>query len=105
MGKRIDSDTVEKIVSLFKVDMSDSEIAGELNVSVSYVNKLRNAYKKHEENEEKEKSDEDKNYVIAVDTSSLDDIQILELKINSLKQTLKWYEELIEFKKEKIKKA
>jgi nucleoside-triphosphatase THEP1 len=101
MGKRIDPIIVEKIVSLFKTDMNDGDIAGEFNVSVSYVNKLRNNYKNFEENT---KPSLEKEFVVVEDTSAIDEIDVLELKINSLKQTLKWYEELLSIKKEKFKK-
>jgi hypothetical protein len=106
VGRRIDSKTIEEVISLFKTSMTDLEISKNFDVSVSYVNKLRSSQKRlgfiDKPLDENLKSNNE--FVVVDDLSSLDEIRVLELKINSLKQTLKWYEELLSFKKEKNKK-
>ena len=103
MGKKIDIETINGIISLFNTDMNDSDIAGEFDVSTSYVNKLRNKHLKHLKEAEDITSNrnisDNKEYDVINDISSVDEIGLLELKISSLKQTLKWYEELLDFKK------
>jgi len=98
MGRRIDEKTIDAIVELFKVDKNDADIAGEFNVSVSYVNKLRNSYKNAIAGTDEKQKIEEK-FEVVDDPSYMDEIEVIQLKINSLKQTIKWYEELLEFKK------
>lgn len=103
MSRKIDNEVIQGIIDSFKSDMIDSDIAGKFGVSASYVNKLRNSQKRLEEKSKSIEKLEQKEYSIIDSTSTLDEIGLLELKINSLKQTIKWYEELLDFKKKSIK--
>lgn len=96
MGKKISKEVIKKIVVLFDTKKSDSEIAEELKVSSSYVNKLRNAQIRKET---KESEDIETKYVVVPDAEAIDEIELLELKISSMEQTLIWYKELLNFKK------
>lgn len=97
MAKKIDVKTIKEIIRSFDTDKTDAEISEEFKVSVSYVNKLRSKSKQKEEPEEEQR------FVVVVDDRELEEIEVLQLKINSLEQTLKWYKELIDFKKSKKK--
>jgi ABC-type transporter lipoprotein component MlaA len=131
MRKKISQETIEEIVNLVEQRKSDSEIANTIGVSVSYVNKLRNKWvelkaKKDLEKQssskysisrdildarkdsEKERKDEENElkpkYSIVEDISTIDDIELIELKIKSLEKNIALYKELIAFKKEAMKK-
>lgn len=107
MGKRIDTETIEKIVVLFNAGKGDGEIASEIGVSTSYVNKLRSKYVQAQENvatKKKATKDPEPVYSFVEDTSNIDDIRLLELKVNALERSILWYKELIAFKKKEKKK-
>jgi len=99
MSKKISEETMEKIVLLIEKGKNDQEIAIMTSVSVSYVNKLRSRLtelKAKKLAERESKSEEE--------ISILDDIDILEAKIRSMKKSIIFFEELIAFKKENLKK-
>lgn len=104
MPKKIDSKNIEIIVSLINSGKTDSDIAEMTHVSTSYVNKLRNNYielkeKKEDDVKTPPTQPQEVVYSIVDDTLGIDDIELLQLKINSLERTIKWYKELVEFKK------
>ena len=135
MPKKIATETIKKIVDLFTAGKNDSEIAVELNVSSSYVNKLRHKYaealinyeevkknklrpeyaealinyeevkKDVEEKQTKNRKTKKKEpeYSIVEDQSDIDDIKLIELKINALKRTIGFYEDLLRLKKLELK--
>lgn len=110
MGKKIDNETIAEVIKEFGSDKTDGEIAKVYNVSASYVNKLRSSQKRLSEKVDNvldiakpgdiyKKMAKSKSYEIVTDTSSIEEIKVLEMKISSMELTLKWYKELLEFKK------
>lgn len=103
MARKIPDETIKGIIELFNSDLLDSEIADKYGVSGSYVNKVRNKYLKNPEqykylfNETKTTT---KEFVLTSDTD-VDEIELIQMKINSLELTLKWYKELLSLKKKK----
>lgn len=82
---------------------TDLEIAEMVGVSQSYVNKRRNKLKSEDKTTTtkaapKPKSKQKYSLVEFPNQESMDEVELLKVKIASLKQTLKWYEELLEYK-------
>lgn len=103
MARKIPDETIKGIIELLNSDQLDAEIADRYGVSGSYVNKIRN---RHLENPEQykhlfsETKPTTKEFVLASDTD-VNEIELIQMKINSLELTLKWYKELLSLKKKK----
>lgn len=107
MSRKIDAGVIDNIVTLIRAGKNDSEIANDIGVSVSFVNKLRNKLNNLKTAAESEKTSvknslvkdgEPENYVVE-ESGAINDIQLLELRIKALERTIAFYKELIEFKK------
>lgn len=105
MARKIPDETIKGIIELLSSDLLDAEIADRYGVSGSYVNKIRNRHLKNPEqykhllNETKTTT---KEFVLTSDTD-VNEIELIQMKINSLELTLKWYKELLSLKKKNNK--
>lgn len=107
MARKIPDETIKGIIELLNSDLLDAEIADKYGVSGSYVNKIRNRYLKNPEqykhlfNETKITTKEFiKEFVLTSDID-VNEIELIQMKINSLEVTIKWYKELLSMKKKK----
>lgn len=107
MARKIPDETIKGIIELFNSDLLDAEIANKYGVSGSYVNKIRNRHLenpeqyKHLFNETKTTTKEFiKEFVLTSDID-VNEIELIQMKINSLEVTIKWYKELLSLKKKK----
>ncbi len=109
MARKIPDETIKGIIELLSSDLKDAEIAEKYGVSGSYVNKIRNRYLKNPEQykhlfNETKTTTKDKEFIKKfVLTSDIDvnEIELIQMKINSLELTIKWYKELLSLKKKK----
>lgn len=106
MARKIPDETIKGIIELLSSDLLDAEIAEKYGVSGSYVNKVRNKHLKNPEQYKhlfNETETTTKEFVLTSDTN-VNEIELLQMKINSLELTLKWYKELLSSKTKKSKK-
>lgn len=105
MARKIPDETIKSIIELLNSDLSDAEIAEKYGVSGSYVNKIRNKHLKNPEqykhlfNETKTTNKEFIKEIVLTGDIDVSEIELIQMKINSLELTLKWYKELLSLKK------
>lgn len=116
MARKISDETIKGIIELLSSDLKDAEIANKYGVSGSYVNKIRNRHLKNpeqykhlfnetktttKETTTKETTKEFIKEIVLTGDIDVNEIELIQMKINSLELTIKWYKELLSMKKKK----